>query len=162
MKRQIKLYILLSLLSLVMASSVSAGEWIFGAKTGRMVVVDSGVKTHPSTIGFMLGYELGVGLGDLAVEGELTKTASKGEFNGGGKFEVDTKAVYLAFRSAGPVYFKAKGGFAQTDIDGQTDNGTAYGLGLGFGLGIVQLELEVTKTAVDPADLAFVSLGVQF
>ncbi|MCK4586327.1 MAG: hypothetical protein KAU29_03245 [Gammaproteobacteria bacterium] len=163
MKRQIKLYILLALVSLVIATPATAGEWIFGAKTGTVVVNDSNVKTHPTNIGVMVGYEQGFVIGDLAIEAEVTKTTSKGEIEaGGGKFEVDTKALYLAFRTAGPFYFKAKGGYLESDIDGQTDSGAAYGVGLGFGLGIVQFELEVTKAAVDPADLTFVSLGVQF
>lgn len=161
MRRQIKLYILLAMLGLVMAAPATAGEWIFGAKTGRVVVNDSAVKTHPTNVGVMVGYQQSLVLGDLAVEGELTKTTGKGEDDFGGKFEADTKALYLAFRSAGPLYLKAKGGFLQIDNGGNTDSGTSYGIGLGFGLGIVQLELELTKTAVDP-DILFVSAGVQF
>jgi len=67
----------------------------------------------------------------------------------------------LAFRTAGPFYFKAKGGYLQAsgDID---DSGTSYGLGVGFGIGIAQLELEYTQSSLNPANIAFVSVGVQF
>ncbi len=161
MKRQIKLYILLALVSLVIATPATAGEWIFGAKTGTVVVNDSNVKTHPTNIGVMVGYEQGFVIGDLAIEAEVTKTTSKGENDNGSKFEANTHALYGAFRSAGPFYFNAKAGFLTMDDDGRTESGASYGIGLGFGIGIAQLELELTRTAIDP-EITFVSLGVQF
>ncbi|MDT8384112.1 MAG: outer membrane beta-barrel protein [Gammaproteobacteria bacterium] len=159
--RQMKTVVLLALLGLVAAAPVSAGDLFFGAKTGSMIVDSSAVKTDPTNVGILVGYELGLVLGDLALEGELTTTTSDGKYNNGTKFDLDTIAAYLAFRTAGPVYLKAKGGFLQVDGDGGSDTGASYGIGIGFGIGIAQLELEYTQTAVDP-DLAFVSVGVQF
>ena len=162
MNRQIKLYILLALVGLVMAAPAAAGEFIFGVKTGTVVVDDSSVKTDPTNIGIMVGYEQSLVLGDFAIEGELTTTTNKGELkSGGGKFKADTKALYAAFRSAGPFYLKAKAGFLQIDNEGNTDSGASYGVGLGFGVGVAQLELELTRTAVDP-EITFLSLGLQF
>ena len=160
MKRQITLYILLAVLSLGMSTTAIAGEWIFGAKTGRVIIGDSAVDTHPTNVGFVVGYEQSIAVGDLALEGEITKTTGKGDV-AGSKFEVDTQAIYLAFRSAGPVYFKAKGGFLQADLDGNKESGSSYGIGLGVGFGLAQIELEVTKTAIDP-DILYASLGFQF
>lgn len=160
--RQMKTLLLVGLLGLVTAAPASAGDLYFGAKTGSMIVDASNVKTDPTNVGVLVGYELGVVLGDLALEGELTTSTSDGEIKpSGAKFDVDTIAAYLAFRTAGPFYLKAKGGFMQTDIDGESDTGASYGIGVGFGIGIAQLELEYTQTSVDP-DLAFVSVGVQF
>ena len=161
MNRQIKLYILLALASLVLTTPATAGEWIFGAKTGTVVVNDSNVKTHPTNVGIMVGFQQSLAVGELGVEAELTTTTGKGEMDGGAKFEADTRAMYAAFRSAGLVYFKAKGGFLTIDNDGNTDSGASYGVGLGFGIGLAQAELEFTKTAIDP-EITFVSLGVQF
>jgi len=162
MKRQIKLYILLALVGLVMAAPAAAGEFIFGVKTGTVVVDDASVKTDPTNVGIMVGYEQGLVLGDFAIEGEFTSTTNKGELKyGAGKFKTDTRAVYAAFRSAGPFYLKAKAGFLHLDNEGSTDSGASYGVGLGFGIGIAQLELELTRTAVDP-EITFISLGVQF
>lgn len=161
MKRQIKLYILLALVSLVMAAPATAGEFIFGAKTGTVVVDDSTVKTNPTNVGVMIGFQQSLGLGEFGIEAELTTTTGKGETDNGAKFETDTQAMYVAFRSAGPFYFKAKGGFLTLDNDGNTDSGSSYGIGLGFGVGLAQLELELTRTAIDP-EITFVSLGVQF
>lgn len=159
---RMKSKVLAAALLVLATSSASAGGLFFGAKTGSMMVDHSAVKTDPTNIGVVVGYELGLVLGDLAIEGELTKSASDGEDKGGGKFSVDTSAAYLAFRTAGPFYFKAKAGYLNSDIDGETDSGTSYGVGIGFGIGIAQLELEYTQAKVDPADLAFVSVGVQF
>lgn len=161
MKRQIKLYILLALVSLFVAAPASAGEWIFGAKTGTVVLNDSNVKTHPSNLGIMVGFEQGFVIGDIAIEAEVTKTTGKGENDNGSKFDANTHALYGAFRSAGPFYFKAKGGVLTVDNDGRTESGASYGIGLGFGIGIAQLELELTRTEIDP-EITFVSLGVQF
>lgn len=162
MKRQIKLYILLAVLNLLIVTPALADGLYFGAKTGRIVVNDSAVKTHPTNVGFVLGYEQGLVLGDLGFEAEMTTTTGKGELDSGRDFEADTKALYVAFRTAGPIYFKARGGFLQIDSnDWDTKTGSSIGVGLGLGLGLIQIELEVTKTALDP-DIAFASVGVQF
>jgi hypothetical protein len=159
--RQMKTLILVGLLGMVAAAPVSA-DWFFGAKTGALVVDSATVKDDAVNTGVVVGYDLGLVLGDLALEGELTTTTGEGKFNGSGaKLSIDTAAVYLAFRTAGPIYFKAKGGFLQAsgDID---DSGASYGVGIGFGIGIAQLELEYTQSSLDPANVAFVSIGAQF
>lgn len=163
--RQMKTVLLVGFLGLVAAAPASAGGLYFGAKTGSMIIDSPAVKTDATNVGVLVGYELGVVLGDLAVEGELTTSASDGENKaayGGGNFSVDTAAAYLAFRTAGPIYLKAKGGYLQVSGDVKSDSGVSYGLGVGFGIGIAQLELEYTQTAIDPSDVAFVSVGVQF
>ena len=159
--RQMKTIVLVGLLGLVVATPASA-DWYFGAKTGPLIVDSSTVKDDAVNTGVLVGYDMSVVLGDLAVEGEFTTTTGDGKVKGtNAKLSVDTSAVYLAFRTAGPIYFKARGGFLQAsgDID---DSGTSYGLGVGFGIGIAQLELEYTQTSLDPANVAFVSVGVQF
>ena len=158
---RIKNIFLAVLLALLTTSQAWAGDVYFGAKTGPMIIDDSAIKTDPTNIGFLIGYELGLLVGDLAVEGEITKSTAKGEVKGGGKFDVDTMAAYLAFRTAGPVYLKAKGGFMQVDA-GSTESGASYGLGLGFGLGLMQIELEYTQATIDPDKVSFVSVGIQF
>lgn len=157
---QIKKLILVGLLGMVVVTPVSA-DWFFGAKMGPMIVDSSAVKDDAVNTGILVGYDLSVGLGDLAVEGEFTTTTGDGEVDTGANVSVDTTAVYLAFRTAGPIYFKAKGGFLQAsgDID---ESGASYGMGIGFGIGIAQLELEYTQTSLDPTNIAFVSVGVQF
>lgn len=159
--RQLKKAVFQGLLLLIVTGPVAAGDLYFGAKTGKAVVDDSSVSKDATNTGVLIGYELGVVLGDLAVEGEYTTTTGDGEITGGAKLSFDTMAAYLAFRTAGPIYFKARGGFLQFDNDGNTDSGPSYGIGLGFGIGITQLELEYTQSSLD-TNVAYVSLGIQF
>ena len=161
MKRQIKLYILLALSSLLMASPAVADGWIFGANTGTMQVDVAGVG-NPTNIGFMAGYEIGVGVGDIAFEGEVTRTLSAGS-SSGGDVEIDTEALYVAFRTAGPVYFKGRMGTLQEEVrigsGSFTDSGTSIGLGVGFSLALIQLELDITQIETD---VTYLSVGVVF
>lgn len=171
MSRQIKLYILLALLSLVMTSPAFAGGWIIGAKTGTMVVSDTStlkVKTNPTNVGILVGYEQGIAIGDIALEGELTTTTSKGEYKSTAKkFNANTQAVYVAFRSAGPMFLTAKAGYLQTELadtlgqKAKTKSGGSYGIGFGIGFGLAQVELELAKAAVNP-DITFINVGVVF
>lgn len=162
--RSMKSVLLVLPLTLALAAPAMAGEVIFGAKTGPMMIDQAGID-DPVNTGLMVGYQQSVVLGELGIEGEFTTTTSDGKISASGdKVSVDTKAIYVALRTAGPFYFKVKGGYLQADIDGSTsesDSGTSYGAGLGFGIGILQLELEYTQTALD-TNLAFVSLGIQF
>jgi hypothetical protein len=161
MKRQIKLYILLAMFGLVVASPASADGWIFGANTGTMNIDSAGVS-DPRNVGFMAGYEIGIVLGDLAFEGEITRTVSDGDFNGAA-VKVETEALYVALRTAGPIYFKGRVGTLQEDVKigniSGTDSGTSVGIGVGFSLGLVQLELDLTRIETD---ITYVSLGVVF
>jgi len=160
--RQMKTLILVGLLGMVFAAPASA-DWFFGAKTGPMLVdVTGSGASDPVNTGVVIGYDIGVVVADLALEGELTTTTGDGKFSGD-KVSLDTQALYLAFRTGGPIYFKAKGGFVNTEltnVNGKfSDSGVSYGIGLGFGIGIAQLELEFTT--ID-SDTAFFSVGVQF
>ena len=164
MKRQIKRYILLAMLGLVMASPASAEGWIFGANTGTMHIDDPDAS-DPRNVGFMAGYEIGIGLGDLAFEGEITRTTSDGDLFGNA-LKVETEALYVALRTAGPIYFKGRMGTLQEKIkvasdpdSPYTESGTSMGVGVGFSLGLVQLELDFTQIE---ADVTYVSLGVVF
>ena len=166
MKKKRLMVVLLSVASvlLIAATPVAAGDLYFGAKTGKAILDASGVSKDATNTGVLIGWEQSVVLGDIGVEAEYTTTTGDGEI-GALKFDVDTIAAYVAFRTGGPIYLKAKGGFLQVDqtILGQsgTDSGASYGVGIGFGIGIAQLELEYTQTALD-VDLAYVSVGVQF
>jgi hypothetical protein len=158
--RQMKKLILVGLLALLVATPVSA-EWLFGAKTGSMVIDSAGVSDATNS-GIMVGYQIGAVVADLALEAEITKTTGEGQFSGSG-VSLNTQALYLAFRTAGPFYLKAKAGYVNEDVRGVPgkgkESGAAYGIGLGFGIGIAQLELELTSMN---KDIAYVSLGVQF
>lgn len=159
----------LALPLLALAVSLPAqAEFYFGAKTGPMMFDADAVTTDPTNTGIMAGYEIPLLIGDLGVEAELTTTVSDGEFTtvtGSGittrDVDINTQALFVAFRTAGPLYVKAKTGMVNVDSDFVEEDGTdsAVGFGVGFGIGILQLELEYTKIG---SDVDFVSLGIQF
>lgn len=155
-----KTIFLVGFLGLVAAAPASA-DWFFGAKTGPMLMDVSGFSDATNT-GVVVGYDIGAVVADLALEGEVTTTTGDGKFSNA-KVSLDTQALYLAFRTGGPIYFKAKGGFVNEDLTignvSTSDSGVSYGVGLGFGIGIAQLEVELTT--IDK-DIAFLSVGVQF
>lgn len=140
-----------------------AAEWYLGAKAGVAYVDRSGVD-DPSNLTVKLGRQWGIVAGDLGIEGEISRTSDEGSL-GASKVEVDSEALYLAFRTAGPFYFIARGGVARTKltIGSQSDSDTesSYGLGLGFGVGLFQIEAEYTQMREND-DIAVVSVGLQF
>jgi len=143
----------------VITPKVFAGEFTFGAMTGPMILDIPGDPDNPTNGGIVLGYELGVVLADLAVEANITKTLSEGD----NESDIDTAGLYLAVRTPGPIYFKARGGFVSWDYSDKStssdDSGASYGLGIGFSLALLQIELDYTM--IDE-DINFVSVGVRF
>jgi len=124
----------------------------------------------PSASGLKDTFNVGAGIGfqvfDLpngtgALEVDATTSLIKGDKEGGGDWNLDTAAVYFAWRTAGDVYFKAKGGFADQDIR-STDNlpkGSALSGGFGGGWNATRKAgVEVEMTFFD--HVQFVSLGV--
>jgi len=149
-------------LALVLAPAAGhASDVYIGAKAGPMLVDISGAD-DPTNVGVTVGYQLGVLVGDIAIEGEYTTSLDDGQVSGA-PVDVDTLGLFLALRTAGPVYFKARGGVASVDTTvgagDSSSSGIAYGVGLGFGIGLAQLELEYTAME---DDTRFISLGAQF
>jgi len=148
---------------LLLSSTGSLAEGlVFGAKAGPMLV-DAPNVDDPLNAGVNIGYEIGIGFGDLGFEGEFTTTVKEGELDMV-KFNIDTGAAYLTYRSPGFVYFKGRAGYLGWDADfnlnGKDDGKSAsYGLGLGFSLKVIKLELEYTQIE---ENVDFVSLGILF
>ncbi|MDH3689821.1 MAG: porin family protein [Gammaproteobacteria bacterium] len=149
---------------LIPIPSHAADGFYIGAVGGIMDNDRSGFDDAINA-GVTLGYEfLGVGIGDIAVEGTYTATINDADApRGQGDWEIDTLGVYGVFRSAGPVYFKAKGGLVSADISvgRSSDDDTEFsaGLGFGFSVGIAQFELEYTN--VDD-NVDFISVAILF
>ena len=137
-----------------------AGDFYIAAKVGSMMIDKSGVD-DPTNIGIALGYEIGVVAADIGIEGEYTKTSDNGSF-AGSDVEVETVGIYLAGRTAGPIYLKGRLGYVDVDVEGPLnvdDSGATYGLGVGVSTGVIQLELEYTQIN---SDISFLSVSVQF
>lgn len=154
---------LLLLCCLGLAPLAHAGEWLVGVKTGPMLIDQTGVDA-PTNVAFMAGYQIGVVLGDVGIEGELSSTIKDGEAQGQ-DVDLTSSGLFATFRSAGPLYLKAKGGMVRSKLTvgplSETNTSEAYGIGIGLGLAVTQLELEYTVIDND-SDVAFLSLGIQF
>lgn len=136
-------------------------EWYFGAKAGPMMI-DAGGVDDPTNAGVLIGREWGVVAGDVGIEAELSKTIDDGRF-AGQDVQVNTRGLYVAFRTAGPVYLIGRAGMVRTEREigsvSDSDTNSAIGAGVGFSIGIAQFELEFTR--IDE-DIDFLSLGLRF
>jgi opacity protein-like surface antigen len=126
------------------------GRWMIGLKTGLMkhegTEIDDAVNS-----GFVFGYTFArpIGKGGTAsVEFEFTDTTDDGDFGAAsfvgqpGIWEINTKALYLTYRTAGTVFFKGKAGVVVGEGKFKTPSGLgdvefdhaqgAFGAGLGF------------------------------
>ena len=103
--------------------------------------------------------------GTLAVEGQVTLTAAKGDAGLAGDWDMTSFAAYAAYRHpiTNAFYLKGKLGLARYDIN--TDFASKYsgvetalsaGVGAGFKVGPGRLEAEVTT---HQGDVLFVSAG---
>lgn len=152
-------------LSLFLLARQASAEFIIGVKGGLAdydeVESDKGINTS-----LLLGYEfLNLALADLAIEGEISKSVTDGERMTGQAIGLNTKGIYTALRTAGPVYFIGRVGYASTEIDGspqlEDDTGTSTGIGIGFSGGI-RFELELTRYKYFAQDIQYLTLGISF
>ena len=155
----------------------ATGKWMVGVKGAKVQnsAADYGDTTN---VGFLFGYTFArpVGFnGSASVEFEGTTTTSDGDigpasdFGPGatGQWDVDTMAIYFAYRTPGTVYFKGKLGGIASDVNSTYTGGTAqqddasfaYGAGLGVRLGQVgKIEVEYTGASGDN-DIGLISVG---
>ena len=147
-------------LALCLANGAHA-DFYLGVKTGPMLVDIDGAD-DPTNVALTLGYEFGIVIGDLGLEAEFSRTASKGEVDDD-DLEVESDGFYAAFVTPGPVYFKARAGVVDNEViigdDADSDGGNAFGAGFGVSAGLARFEIEYTR--ID-SDVDFISLGVQF
>jgi outer membrane immunogenic protein len=136
-------------------------DMYFGVNAGKMMIDLDGFD-DPTNAGVLIGKEWGVVAGDLGVEAEFTTSIDDGSFLGN-DVNVNTQAVYGAFRTAGPVYLIAKAGLLREEVEvgsgSDSDTGMSAGIGVGFSLGLAQMELQYT---VIEEDISYLSVGVRF
>lgn len=145
----------------MLLSPVGQADWYLGAKAGPMMI--DGAGSDPTNAGVVIGREWGIVAGDLGIEAEVTRTLDDGRF-AGQDVEVDTRGLYAALRTAGPVYLIAKAGIVRSEVEvsgagSSSDTESAFGAGFGFSLGVAQIELEYTRLH---EDIDFLSLGLRF
>ncbi len=99
-------------------SMVQAGGGYLGASLG---IMDAGRGNfdEATNAGVLAGYHVYTKeIFTVALEGELTTTIADGDLKasgGTGSWDIDTRAVYAAFRLGERLYMKVRFGFAWTD-----------------------------------------------
>jgi len=98
---------------------VQAEGGYLGASLGAMDADRSGFD-HATNAGVLAGYDLyTLEIFSVALEGELTGTVSDGDLKASGSkgsWDIDTRALYAAFRLGERFYMKVRFGFAWTDV----------------------------------------------
>ena len=119
--------------------------------------------------GVLVGYQFHNG---FAIEAEYTAALAAGDatiLGMTGDWDVKTFAVYGAFRSSGPLYFKGKLGYLNEDISINipgiasaegSDSGLSVGVGIGWRV-VDAASLEFEYTLVEQ-DIDSFSLGCNF
>ena len=151
------------------------GRWLIGAKVGRVDKTTTGFSEETG-YGFNFGYEFArpIGFdGSSSLEFEYM-SSDDGDFTDesdlgiDGLYEVETYAMFFAYRTPGTVFFKGKLGaiYTKVDLDStaghekQTDTNLGFGAGFGVRAGeSVNIELEYTGSAGD-SDVNYITLGV--
>lgn len=160
----------------------NSGPYI-GAKYGKFMI-DVEEVNEPTDGGFLLGYRFASG---AAIEFERTQAQADIilENISVGSVDLETTALYFAYRTDGSVFFKVKAGLLKEDVSAEADGGSCYydyysgytycsggdttieekddtGLSVGIGAGVnlgsvAQIEAEYT---IIEQDVSFLSLGL--
>jgi outer membrane immunogenic protein len=156
-------------LCVTVAAGAEENPIYFGIKAGAMIA-DVGGFDKANNLGLSLGYDVYRDVsGAFSLEGEYTRTFSKGDVNIGGAhgdWKIETLAGYGAYRTAGDLYLKAKIGYLRenatvsgvdnTSISGR-DSGFSYGAGFGFRFN-KKAGVEFEYTIIE-SDINFASVG---
>ena len=124
-------------------AAVQAESGYLGASLGAMDADRSGFDAA-SNAGVLAGYDLyTLEIFSIALEGELTGTVSDGDLKAAGNkgsWDIDTRALYAAFRLGERFYMKVRFGFAWTDVSTDfqgasfkdSDSGVSWGGAAGW------------------------------
>ena len=144
------------------------GKWLIGVKAAK---IDNNLEDleDADALGIVLGYEFDKPIGNngtSTVELEYIQADDTSLF-GVGTYDADILNLFFTYRSAGTLYYKAKGGLTYTDIridtpgrvDSFEDVSFAFGIGLGYHIGdIGVVELEYSLDTGD-SDLGMIGVN---
>jgi hypothetical protein len=156
-----KYLMIVCLLMGTFSSASSAGELLIGAKVG-LVDFDAPASDPAINGSVMIGKEIwDIGAADIGFEGEFTLSVIDGEI---GTTDADFQSIgaYAFLRTAGPVYFIARMGMTNSEVNNTDDTDTSMGLGVGFSTGGLRWEVEYTQYEIETLDVDMISLGLLF
>lgn len=145
------------------------GKWIIGVK-GVKIDTNSEFVDDADGEGVILGYQFDRPIGDLGGSATLELeyvTGDETAINGVGVYEADLFNMFMAYRSAGTLYFKAKAGLSFSDLtiitpaSNDTFDEVSFAAGVGLGVRIGEsgsIEIEYTDDTGDN-DLGILGLN---
>lgn len=159
--------ILASAIAFMACSAAHAdNEGVYIGVKGGSFQIDIEDASDPTGYGALIGYNFGRG---PAIEFEYTNSDSiniGGGYGGYyyGSLEIETVALYFAYRTQGTVFFKARAGLLKEDVTSNqfskyndSETGLSAGVGVGVNMGsVAQLEAEYT---IIEQDVSLLSLG---
>jgi outer membrane immunogenic protein len=170
-----KFWLAAAMLAASLYTTAASAEMVVGFKGGAVDYDRAG--SDPSINGSLqLAFDIfDIGVADFAIEGEHSRSFTDGELDfgfGNADTSLETTALYLAMRTAGPVYLIARVGMARMDLEFEgvgtiDDDGIASGLGLGFSAGL-RMEIEYTQyeaelgSGLGDLDIKYLTLGFGF
>jgi hypothetical protein len=143
-----------------LTAGTAAADSNFGIKAGMLAV--DGTSSDATQVGFVYTADI---MGMFGWEADAHVSAAKGEAIPGAEYGITQFGAYGVFMTPGPIYLKAKAGYAYTDVDFPTADASsdlAYGVGAGFEMFGVVLELEYTMFDADGTDAEMISVGIKF
>lgn len=152
-----------SLCALALAGLVAgnaAADSNFGIKAGLLGV--DGTASDATQVGFVYTADI---MGMFGFEADAHTSATKGEIIPNVDYGITQFGAYGVFMTPGPIYLKAKAGYAYTDIDAplaDSSSDVAYGVGAGFELFGVACEVEYTLFDADGTDAELISFSIKF
>lgn len=151
-------------LSFCLFTSQASADFLIGVKAGLLDYDLSNPDPDPGVNGSVqLGYEfLNLGLADIAIEGEISRSIVDGEVSNN-DISFKSTGVFTSLRTAGPVYFIGRVGYVDAELGLQNldDKGVAMGIGLGFSAGI-RWEIELTSYEIQNIDVEYLTFGISF
>jgi hypothetical protein len=141
------------------AALPAAADRNFGVKAGVLNIDgDSAAATQAGIV-----YTADI-WGMFGIEFDATTSIAKGEVTPL-EYGVTQFGAYGVFMTPGPIYVKAKAGFAYTDLDfpgAATSSDPAYGVGFGFEFFGVAMEVEYAQFKADGNDGEMATLSIKF
>ncbi|MAY40335.1 MULTISPECIES: porin family protein [Spongiibacter] len=135
-----------------------------GGQLGKLKVDVDGIQ-NADTVGVLVGY--GLGFNGVSVEAEYN--TGDGDINilgNTGSYDADTLGLFVAYRTPGPAYLKARAGAVRSEVEaditgmGQTDESeTEFSMGVGVGIRLDNFRIEGEFSKVDN-DANLLSFGL--
>ena len=135
-----------------------------GVQAGKVKVDVDGIQ-DADTVGLRLGY--GLGFGGVSVEAEYNTGDGNIDMLGNkDTYDVDTLGLFVAYRTPGPAYLKARAGAVRSEIEANVtgfgnvdDSETEFSMGVGVGIRLDNFRIEGEFSKVD-SDANLLSFGL--